>query len=265
MKPLGTLLAAVVATVASTLAFAQSDQAVGTAAEPAPPAMIDLRHQAAVRGDPVAGQQKSELCSACHGTHGIAVVSFFPNLPGQHIDYLYWRLVAFRDGHYPESPMTPPALSLSDADMRDLSAFYAQLDPVEAQRAMDNDPDAEPVVSEPAAAEVLQLGEQLYRDGDPAKGIPACQGCHGADARGYAAATRRDGSGRMPFAAFPSLRHQHRDYLVARLEHFHEAEGPHSTSNDLVMDLVASHAGSPLLDDASIQALAAWLAALPPG
>ena len=91
------------------------------------------------------------------------------------------------------------------------------------------------------------------------------QGCHGADVRGYAAATRRDGSGRMPFAAFPSLRHQHRDYLVARLEHFHEAEGPHSTSNDLVMDLVASHAGSPLLDDASIQALAAWLAALPPG
>ena len=30
------------------------------------------------------------------------------------------------------------------------------------------------------------------------------------------------------------------------------------------MDLVASHSGS-RLDDASIQALAAWLAALPPG
>ena len=68
----------------------------------------------------------------------------------------------------------------------------------------------------------------------------------------------------MPFAAFPSLRHQHRDYLIARLEHFHQAGGPHSTSNDLLMDLVASHSGS-RLDDASIQALAAWLAALPPG
>ena len=79
-----------------------------------------------------------------------------------------------------------------------------------------------------------------------------------------AAATRRDGSGRMPFAAFPSLRYQHRDYLVARLEHFHEAEGPHSTSNALGMDLAAPHAGS-RLDDASIRALAAWLAALPPG
>ena len=262
-KLLCAVLAVATATVASTIAFARP--ADGVAAEPTSPPMIDLRHQAAVRGDPVAGQQKSELCSACHGVHGIAVVPFFPNLPGQHIDYLYWRLVAFRDGHYPESPMTPPALSLSDADMRDLSAFYASLDPVEAQRAMDNDPDAEPVVSEPAAAEVLQLDEQLYRNGDPAKGIPACQGCHGDDARGYTAATHRDGSGRMPFAAFPSLRHQHRDYLVARLEHFHEAVGPHSTSNDLVMDLVASHAGSPLLDDASIQALAAWLAALPPG
>ena len=181
-KLLCAVLPVATATVASTIAFARPADDV--AAEPTPPAMIDLRHKTAVRGDPVAGQQKSELCSACHGVHGIAVVPFFPNLPGQHIDYLYWRLVAFRDGHYPESPMTPPALSLSDADMRDLSAFYASLDPVEAQRAMDNDPDAEPVVSEPAAAEVLQLGEQLYRNGDPAKGIPACQGCHGDDARG---------------------------------------------------------------------------------
>ena len=53
--------------------------------------MIDLRHKTAVRGDPVAGQQKSELCSACHGAHGIAVVSIFPNLPGQQVGQILLR------------------------------------------------------------------------------------------------------------------------------------------------------------------------------
>lgn len=258
-KPLWALLAAATVIGASTLAFAQADDTT-TEAAATPPPFMDLRQVAPVQGDPVAGQQKAELCSACHGTHGIAVVSIFPNLPGQHIDYLYWRLVAFKKGHYPESPMTPPALSLSDADMRDLSAFYASLDPVEAQRVMDNDPDAEPVVAEPATPELLRLGEQLYRDGDPAKGIPSCQGCHGADVRGYAAARRADGRARMPFAAFPSLRHQHRDYLQARLEHFHSVEGGHISSNDLIMDQVGTR-----MDPDSIQALAAWLSELPPG
>ncbi|HRF83365.1 MAG TPA: c-type cytochrome [Pseudoxanthomonas sp.] len=257
MKPVWTILAAAMAVVASAMAFAQSEEA--TSGEAALPSLIDLRQVTPVRGDPVAGKQKAELCSACHGTHGIAVVSLFPNLPGQHIDYLYWRLVAFKQGHFPESPMTPPALSLSDTDMRDLAAFYASLDPVAAQRAMDADPDAEPVVSEPAAPAVLARGEQLYRSGDPAKGIPPCQGCHGADVRGYNAATRPHGGGRMPFAAFPSLRHQHRDYLQTRLDAFRQQQR-HATSNDLVM----AHVGN-RLDEESIQALAAWLSALPPG
>ncbi|MGH8043874.1 MAG: c-type cytochrome [Stenotrophomonas sp.] len=254
MKPRWLLLAAALATFASALAFAQSDNA---AQDPAPPTMIDLRQAAAVHGDPVAGKQKSELCGACHGTHGIAVVSAFPNLPGQHIDYLYWRLVAFKDGHFPESPMTPPALSLTDEDMRDLAAFYASLDPVEAQRAMDEDPNSEAVVSEPVPADVLRLGEQLYRQGDMAKSIPPCQGCHGADMRGYAASTRSDGSARMPFAAFPSLRHQHRDYLQARLDAFRQQQR-HGTSNSLVM----AHVGANL-DEDSIQALSAWLSQPP--
>ena len=76
-KLLCAVLAVATATVASTIAFARPADDV--AAEPTPPAMIDLRHKTAVRGDPVAGQQKSELCSACHGVHGIAVVPFFPN------------------------------------------------------------------------------------------------------------------------------------------------------------------------------------------
>ena len=254
MKPVWTILAAAMAVVASAMAFAQSEET--TSGEAALPSLIDLRQVTPVRGDPVAGKQKAELCSACHGTHGIAVVSLFPNLPGQHIDYLYWRLVAFKQGHFPESPMTPPALSLSDTDMRDLAAFYASLDPVAAQRAMDADPDAEPVVAEPAAPAVLARGEQLYRSGDPAKGIPPCQGCHGSDARGFPDALTPDRNGHTPYALFPKLRGQQPDYLQTRLTQYQGGQAMDSTP-DLIMNGVGHR-----LDAESIAALSHYLSSL---
>jgi cytochrome c553 len=59
------------------------------------------------------------------------------------------------------------------------------------------------------------------------------------------------------YAAWPSLRGQSGQYLVARLTSFRNGQ-PADTSNTFIMAGVAH-----TLDDAAIQALAAWLSSLP--
>jgi cytochrome c553 len=91
----------------------------------------------------------------------------------------------------------------------------------------------------------------LFLAGDPARGTPPCQGCHGADAGGPSISTG-------PYAAYPSLRGQYAPYLIARLTNFHK-HLPHDTTNGFIMGGVAQ-----TLDDEAIQAIATWLSSLTP-
>lgn len=201
---------------------------------------VDLRRAEPIHGDAAAGAQKALVCVACHGPNGNAIVPAFPNLAGQRADYLYHRLVEFKTAdpkspYYAASPMPAQLANLGDADLRNLAAYFA------AQTASHS----------PAAAVPTTGGEELYLNGDSAHGIPPCQGCHGADARGPAAQETR-------YAAYPALRGQHAPYLVARLNGY-RGNMPQYSSNDFIMHGVAR-----TLDDGSIQAIAAWLASLPP-
>ncbi len=210
---------------------------------PAASRYTDLRRIEPIHGDVAAGERKAAVCHACHGV-GAPVAPTFPRLAGQRPDYLYHRLVSFKtaggpkDPYYSQSAMRPLAANLSDADMRDLAVYYAAQTPTAA-----NVPEA------PAA--MVGKGEELFLAGDPARGIPPCQGCHGAEARGSSIATGQ-------YAAYPELRGQSSIYLVARLTSFHN-NLPHDTTNDFIMGGVAG-----TLDDASIQAIAAWLGSLTP-
>ena len=132
------------------------------------------------------------------------------------------------------------------ADKRDLAVFYASLPP-----GLTPSPEGE---SAPADQATIERGQQIYMEGDPAKGIPPCQGCHGADGGGHPLATTPDRNGYTPWAAYPSLRGQNGDYLQARLTSFRDAE-PRNSSTDHVMSGVGAR-----LDDDSIAALSAWLA-----
>jgi cytochrome c553 len=225
----------------------------GTPAEtPKPPTRYsDLRRVQPITGDASAGQAKSALCAACHGPQGIAIAPNFPNLAGQRIDFLYWQLVEFKRGTLAESPMTPLVADLGDDDMRDLAAYYAALEPTPATT-----PEAE---AAPVDAGQMQRGEQLYLSGDPSKGIPPCQGCHGPDANGHVDALRTDRNGHAPYAAYPALRGQQAIYLQAKLAEYRDGK-MHDATTDFVMRGIGEH-----LDDDSIQALSAWLSALPPG
>jgi cytochrome c553 len=206
------------------------------------PRFTDLRTIEPIHGNATAGAQKSAVCLACHGANGVSVAPTFPRLAGQRADYLYHRLVSFKqagakDPYYSISPMTAMAATLSDADARNLATYFS----------------AQPlqVTDVPSPVASAARGAALFYAGDPSKGVPPCQGCHGADASGV---TSRGNQ----YATYPSLRGQYGPYLIARLTHFREGL-PHDTSNDFIMAGVAQ-----TLDDDSIQAIAAWLSSLTP-
>jgi len=254
MKRATGLLAIIAACTVSALAFAQSQEmlaeettAAAAEAGAADDGYVDLRRARPITGNAAAGQAKSELCATCHGPQGISIAPTFPNIAGQSADFFYWQLVEFKRN--PDSPMSPLVTDLSEQDMLDLAAYYASLPPQPV------DPGAEPV---PVDATLAQRGEQLYRAGDRAKGIPPCQGCHGVDAEGHADPLRTDRSGHAPYASYPALRGQQAIYLQTKLAQYRNGEMDDSTT-DFVMTGVAER-----LDDDSVEALSAWLSSLPP-
>lgn len=78
-------------------------------------------------GDAAAGKSKSGNCAACHGAAGISNNTLWPNLAGQKEGYLSKQIKAFRDGKRNDPMMSSMVKSLSDADIDDLSAYYAGL------------------------------------------------------------------------------------------------------------------------------------------
>jgi cytochrome c553 len=77
--------------------------------------------------DAAAGKAKSATCGACHGPAGISSNPMWPNLAGQQAAYAEKQLRAFRDGQRNDPMMSGMAKPLSDADIADLSAYYASL------------------------------------------------------------------------------------------------------------------------------------------
>ncbi len=78
-------------------------------------------------GDIAAGKEKAAACAACHGADGIALLPIYPNLAGQQEQYLVSATKAYRDGARNNDLMKPFVMSLSDADIENLAAYYASL------------------------------------------------------------------------------------------------------------------------------------------
>jgi cytochrome c553 len=79
------------------------------------------------KGDAAAGKAKSATCVACHGAAGISTIPMYPNLAGQHAQYIVKQLKAFKDGTRKDPSMSPMAKPLSDKDMEDIAAYYESL------------------------------------------------------------------------------------------------------------------------------------------
>ena len=79
-------------------------------------------------GNASEGQKKTAVCHACHGPTGKSTLPIYPNLGGQHQDYLSKTLRNFRDGSRKNAIMSGFAANLSDEDIEDISAWYASQD-----------------------------------------------------------------------------------------------------------------------------------------
>ena len=76
-------------------------------------------------GNAAEGKNKSAVCHACHGATGKSLQPIYPNLGGQQQSYLIKTLEGFRDGSRQNLIMNGFAANLSDADIKDITAWYA--------------------------------------------------------------------------------------------------------------------------------------------
>ncbi len=83
---------------------------------------------AQAEGDAGAGAEKAYTCMGCHGVkHYVNTYPTYhvPKLAGQHQTYLISALKAYRDGLRKHETMQANASSLTDQDIEDIAAFFA--------------------------------------------------------------------------------------------------------------------------------------------
>ena len=127
-----------------------------------------------------------------------------PRIAGQHEAYLVKALQEYRNGDRSHPSMRAIAASLSDKDMADVAAYYAQSRPVDEGEMM-----IRRNLTLAAAALVLGMtaAHAANLDAGKAKAAEVCAACHGAD-------------GNSPSPDFPKLAGQHRDYLAKALRDY---------------------------------------------
>ena len=84
--------------------------------------------------DAAAGAALSAVCSGCHGAHGVGSDSTVPNLASQDFSYLVEAIKAYRTTRKREK-MRLYITGLSDADIRNIAAFYTQQKSAPAEKA----------------------------------------------------------------------------------------------------------------------------------
>lgn len=115
-------------------------------------------------------EQRLAACTSCHGAHGAGSPedTRIPRLAGKPAAYLRQQLEYFRTGKRHHAAMEYVVRQLSPDYLNRIAAYFASQEvPVHRH----------PVPALPA--QVLARGEQLVRHGDPARGVPSCQSCHG--------------------------------------------------------------------------------------
>lgn len=134
------------------------------------------------------------VCAACHGSDGNSVGAANPSLAGQHSQYLYRQLKAFKVGMRKDPIMLGMVSMLSEDDMRNLAVYYSK------QKIKDRDA---------AKKDQIPLGAKIYRVGNPSTQVPACMACHGPAGQG------------LP-DRYPRLGSQHAGYVVKQLNDFRD-------------------------------------------
>jgi cytochrome c553 len=179
-------------------------------------------------------EQRLLGCSGCHGKQGEGSRQneYYPRIAGKPAQYLYRQLVNFRDGKRTYPQMVYFTRYLSDAYLMEIATFYSKQKP----------PFPTPI--QPSATkDTLARGEALVRQGNRAKGIPACASCHGKALTGM-----------QP--GIPGLVGLYPDYIVSQMGAW-QSGIRHATEPDCMAKIAAKLTG------AEISAAAIYLAYQP--
>ena len=199
---------------------------------------VAARAQDAKPGDVAAGEKKIAMCEGCHNLPryqaSFPEIYKVPMIAGQNAKYIATALVGYRKGERKHPTMRAIAGSLSDQDIADVAAYYAQLGspagsaaaPAPAASA------APPHEAPPQVAALLTKGN--------------CVSCHGSN---FSAPID---------PSYPKLAGQHADYLFVALKAYQTDHNPLMGRNNAIMMGMARPFTHP-----EIKAIAAYLGSLP--
>ncbi len=192
---------------------------------------IDSSAQRIGSGSPIRGKEKSDAgrCQECHGIDGISTDAKVPNHAGQYAGYLVKQLKNFQAGERSHQVMTIMAEDLTTEDIADIAAYFASQKPMQGDEVNRVNP----------------VAYNLFNSGDQARGIPACNSCHGVN-----------GKGKITEAViYPMIGGQREIYLRGQLVNWKLNERHNSPEG--VMNKVAQ-----LLNEDEIDALAYYISGL---
>ena len=181
-----------------------------------------------IKGDANAGSKKIAMCIGCHGIIGYQAsfpeVYKVPKISGQSEKYIFTVLNAYKKGERKHPTMRGIADSLTEQDMADIAAYYANHGKVEGASLPDQ-------ATEPKANVSALL----------TKG--ACSSCHGAN------------FAKPIDPSYPKIAGQNADYLFVALKSY-KVEGTSTWGrNNAVMGGVAKQ-----FSNAELKELANYMA-----
>jgi cytochrome c553 len=153
---------------------------------------------AAWGADEAAQMQRGEelvmgRCFLCHGATGDSSSPLYPKLAGQNSEYMLKQLRNFKRGERESSDMRKVVADMDENDMQSVAFFFSRQQPSRGNSAY---------------AEMRALGEKLFSQGDPARGLKPCRECHGDNGAGS--------------ATLPRIAGQHTLYIETQLTLFEE-------------------------------------------
>lgn len=189
-----------------------------------------LSHAQETKGDVKAGEKKIAMCIGCHGIVGYQAsfpeIHKVPMISGQSGAYIASALDAYRKGDRKHPTMRGIADSLTDQDIADVAAYYAQHGKTDKQ--LPAKPTREPSAQ---VAELLKKG--------------ACVSCHG------------DNFAKPIDPSYPHIAGQHADYLFVALKSYKAEKNANVGRSNAVMGGVAKQ-----FTNAELKALANYLSSL---
>ncbi|MGP1629517.1 MAG: c-type cytochrome [Giesbergeria sp.] len=184
-----------------------------------------------LKGDVKAGEGKVAMCVGCHGIVGykssFPEVYKVPKIAGQSAGYISASLHAYAKGERRFPTMHAVAQPLSDQEIADISAYYAQLGS-QGDAVLAEKPSREP------GAQVAALLE---------KG--ACVSCHGSN------------FAKPIDPSYPQLAGQNADYLFVALKAYKTEGNVHIGRSNAIMGGIAKQ-----FSNAELKALAGYIGSL---